>query len=296
MTVAAMYGTPVKWHPVLSQPGDKGAYLPGRASTDWAIVHDIEGPASAGIAVFENPAAVVSIQFLADGRNNIMHQMLNEGDTAYAAGNYTVNSRSVQIELPGWVGRAYDQSDLDLCAKFLAWANQTYGIPLVKLSLSEMRAGNVRGVCGHSDVPNPNNPNRGGGRDGHTDPGNTFPWQEVLAKARAYAGGGSTAGNFPARVLGTAVIWPTGFRIGEPFYQHWLTAGGYAGVPSVNAGVALFGYPVSRVYRRDNGLTVQYFERARMEVQPDGTITRGLVGAESMATDSVPVAAQARED
>ena len=30
-------------------------------------------------------------------------------------------------------------------------------------------------------------------------------------------------------------------------------------------------------------LQVQWFERSRLEIQPDGTITRGLVGAEALA-------------
>lgn len=41
------------------------------------------------------------------------------------------------------------------------------------------------------------------------------------------------------------------------------------------------GWAVSEAFLED-GKLVQYFERARLELQPDGTVTRGLVGWESM--------------
>ncbi len=44
--------------------------------------------------------------------------------------------------------------------------------------------------------------------------------------------------------------------------------------PWLDTGYALGGA------REEGGVLVQYFERARLELQPDGTVTRGLVGAE----------------
>ncbi len=51
----------------------------------------------------------------------------------------------------------------------------------------------------------------------------------------------------------------------------------------------LFGHPVSGMYRDDqSGLTLQWFERARFELQADGRVTLGLVGAELARTLNVP--------
>lgn len=47
--------------------------------------------------------------------------------------------------------------------------------------------------------------------------------------------------------------------------------------PWIDTGYALGGAV------EENGLIVQYFQRARLELQPDGTVTRGLIGAELLA-------------
>jgi N-acetylmuramoyl-L-alanine amidase len=54
------------------------------------------------------------------------------------------------------------------------------------------------------------------------------------------------------------------------FYQYWAN----------NGGVDVFGFPISGEMTED-GKTVQYFERARLECLPDGKIMRGLVGKEA---------------
>lgn len=65
-----------------------------------------------------------------------------------------------------------------------------------------------------------------------------------------------------------------GFHVPEPFATYWKK----------NGGLPVFGLPVGN-YTIDRNAhppatDYQYFERARLEVQPDGTISRGLVGAE----------------
>jgi hypothetical protein len=53
-----------------------------------------------------------------------------------------------------------------------------YGLPLRKLTVSQVRAGKP-GICGHADV------SAAFGQSSHTDPGRTFPWKEFLAAVRA---------------------------------------------------------------------------------------------------------------
>lgn len=64
------------------------------------------------------------------------------------------------------------------------------------------------------------------------------------------------------------------FWIIEPIYSAYVHNGGFA----------RYGYPVSGMYTESfgeaSGLIVQYFERGRLEVQPDGAITEGRIGAE----------------
>lgn len=64
------------------------------------------------------------------------------------------------------------------------------------------------------------------------------------------------------------------FWIVEPMLSFYYARGGFDH----------FGYPVSGMYAEDwgeaKGLTVQYFERGRIEIQQNGTLTEGRIGAE----------------
>lgn len=65
-----------------------------------------------------------------------------------------------------------------------------------------------------------------------------------------------------------------GYHVPEPFATYWKKNGGLPvfGLPIGNFTIDSSKYPPAQIY--------QFFERARLEVQPDGSITRGLVGAE----------------
>jgi N-acetyl-anhydromuramyl-L-alanine amidase AmpD len=94
------------------------------------------------------------------------------------------NRWSENIELVGWAAWTRDtwlekkQPLLNACARWLAARSRARGIPLVKLTPAQYAAGGT-GVIGHVD-------HTYGYHDGsHTDPGTGFPWDVVLAKARA---------------------------------------------------------------------------------------------------------------
>lgn len=63
----------------------------------------------------------------------------------------------------------------------------------------------------------------------------------------------------------------------EPILSHYRA----------NGALARYGWPLSGLYTETEGeargLAVQWFERARLEVQPDGTVTEGRLGAELLA-------------
>ena len=80
---------------------------------------------------------------------------------------------------------------------------------------------------------------------------------------------------FPNRPTGSTFP-ETGHTIAFGFKEYW----------AANGGLATFGYPISEEFT-ENGRTVQYFERARFEFNPnsdnpDYKVTLGLLGQEAL--------------
>lgn len=74
-------------------------------------------------------------------------------------------------------------------------------------------------------------------------------------------------------------------RVYFPETQHSLSSG-FKQFWDANGGLAIFGFPISEEFQ-ENGKTVQYFERARFEFNPDGAETQskvilGLLGREAL--------------
>ena len=140
------------------------------------------------------------LQYLANPANGGSYQVVvgRAGDTGrsnddnYApwAGGYQANRRGLHICQLGWSAQSRAEwlsygAQLDATARILAHNSLLYGIPLVKLSAADIRAGR-KGVCGHGDT------SKAWGETDHTDPGNDYPFDVVLAKANAIVNGGGT--------------------------------------------------------------------------------------------------------
>lgn len=105
---------------------------------------------------------------------------------AFAAPN--LNANGIHIEQAGFARQTdadwhdpFSSAMLVNMSKLLAALASDFDIPLVRLSLDEVRDPSARGVCTHHD----------GTRafkivGGHTDPGPNYPIDEVLEQARAY--------------------------------------------------------------------------------------------------------------
>lgn len=113
-------------------------------------------------------------------------------DDIYApwAGGYQANRRGLHLCQLGWSVQSREEwlsygAQLDATARILAHNAVLYGIPLVKLSAADIRAGK-KGVCGHADT------SAAWGETDHTDPGNGYPFDVVLAKANAIVNGTPT--------------------------------------------------------------------------------------------------------
>lgn len=84
-----------------------------------------------------------------------------------------------------------------------------------------------------------------------------------------------------------------------PETRHYLS-NGFKAYWESNGGLPVFGYPISEEFS-ENGFTVQYFERARLEWHPEYAGTRyavllGLLGVDRAADDGVDTSAVARRD
>ncbi|MGI8589067.1 MAG: GH39 family glycosyl hydrolase [Chloroflexia bacterium] len=85
-----------------------------------------------------------------------------------------------------------------------------------------------------------------------------------------------------SRSQASSVFVPeTGHHLGGPFLDYWR----------VHGGLTLFGYPISEEFV-ENGLRVQWFERARFEFHPElpanFRVSLGLLGDETMVERTLP--------
>jgi len=239
----------------------------------WIILHTTEGGFTSSVNWLRNPASQASAHYVV-GRDNPSEpvrivQLVREGDTAWTAGNLAVNQASINIEMVGYSRRnpPVEAAVLDATVRLVADICRRYGIPVQRVTRTDILAGKP-GIAGHVDVPNPRDPSKGGGLEGHTDPGPYFPWEQFLNQVKEAMSGNQD----PMAVI---QVGPFGCHLGGGFRRFWETRGG----------VALFGYPITEEFK-ENGVTVQYFERARFEHRPDigkpedWHVVLGRVGAE----------------
>lgn len=107
-------------------------------------------------------------------------QTVSERDIAWHASD--VNPYSIGIEHAGFAAKTAEewknlstQAMLNLSAKLAARIAVQYKIPLIRLTTTGVM-NRLPGICGHIDVTNAFHPG-----DGHTDPGQNFPWNDYLA-------------------------------------------------------------------------------------------------------------------
>lgn len=119
-------------------------------------------------------------------------------------------------------------------------------------------------------------------------PASTRPWKVVLSNVGVMVTQGREfAPADPDVSNGRTYYEQTGHTLGGAIAQYWRS----------NGGLAIFGYPISEELA-ENGLTVQYFEKARIEVNSKGQVSLGRLGAELLdlqlasgldSTNAVPV-------
>lgn len=161
-----------------------------RTSIDLVVIHTAEcgetPKADENVAGFfaglQAPQASAHYTVDADS----VTQSVLEKDIAWHAG--PVNGFSIGIEHAGYAKQtpaewddAYSIDMLARSAELTADICTRYGIPVVRLTADDLKAGRRRGLCGHVDVTK----GLQGGK-GHWDPGPSFPWPEYLDMVRSH--------------------------------------------------------------------------------------------------------------
>lgn len=151
------------------------------------VIHDMEYPeGNAGAewcaAYFAHPNAPrASAHYYVDSDSVIQGVLVK--NVAWAAPG--CNRDGIQIEMAGYARQTRTQwldsassAELSLAAQLVAALTKRYGIPIVQLSASDLRAGRA-GITGHKTV------NDAYHESDHWDPGPNFPWDWFIAKVKA---------------------------------------------------------------------------------------------------------------
>lgn len=152
------------------------------------VIHDMEAPE--GPLTAENVAAwfargerVASAHLCID--NNSIVQCVWDSDVAYAAPG--ANHNGLQYELAGYARQTreqwldpYSMAVLENAARAAAQHGLKYRIPMVRLGVEQVRAGQ-RGITDHRTI------SLAFGKSDHMDPGPNFPWDIFLARANHHS-------------------------------------------------------------------------------------------------------------
>lgn len=151
------------------------------------VIHCVAGggpcaaPASGTAKYFQSAAAGGSAHAIADSKRVV--ECAYDDTVCWHA---PPNPHSLGIELEcnmsnngkGHWTQANHIAIMKLSAKWVAEKCIKHGIPPVKLTVAQVKAGN-KGICGHVDVTNAFH------QSTHTDPGPYFPWDTFMGYVRA---------------------------------------------------------------------------------------------------------------
>jgi hypothetical protein len=195
--------------------------------------------------------AGVSFSFAVDSERAV--QILPENAVNYAQGNNLGNRTSFSVEMCVNSDGDWERTQ-DNTARLFACV-------LVANGLS---AGDV---VQHNFWPRPNGTHKDCPKKLRSEPG---AWERLLVMIDRYMVALSAPPPVESMIIGE-------FVVSNPFLDFWLN----------NGGLPIFGYPITGLTELDFGgaigkLPVQWFERARFELQANGSVTLGRVGAEAM--------------
>ena len=172
MKGSADYG-PADWFPTSCT--DK--CTPGRAGNpiDYVVIHDTEGGWDASVATLQNDPGK-SVQYIV-GTDGRVGQFIHEADTAWHAGNFWYNQRSVGIEHVGYSTKPYPEAQYVASATLVKYLTDKYKITKDRAHIighDQIPNGNVMAESSPACSDSPANCESGsnyGGSGNHRDPG-----------------------------------------------------------------------------------------------------------------------------
>lgn len=141
---------------------------PASQKIDYIVVHDTEGSWETTLKLVQDPAYVSWNYTLRSSDGHIAQHVRNK-DTAWHAGNWYVNSKSIGLEHEGFLTDPdawYTEAMYRSSARLVKYLSRTYDIPLDR-----------QHVIGHDNVPG-TTPSTIKGM--HTDPGPYWDWQRYF--------------------------------------------------------------------------------------------------------------------
>lgn len=139
---------------------------------DKIVIHTVQGSYTSCINWFKNCGAGASAHYVVRSSDGQVTQMVDESDTAWHAGNWNTNQRSVGVELEGYMENPdawFTDAQYRSAAALTRDIARRQGVPLDRSH-----------IVGHDEVPDPDG-SGWGGAGGHTDPGDGFNWNYFMA-------------------------------------------------------------------------------------------------------------------
>jgi uncharacterized protein (TIGR03382 family) len=157
----------------------------GGQKVQYVVIHDTEGGWTGSVATLQNDPGK-SVQYIV-GTDGRVGQFVPESYTAWHAGNYYYNQRSVGIEHVGYSTKPYAEAEYAASAKLVDYLTKKYAVPKDRAH-----------IIGHEAVPNGNKIASSsppcmdspkscqgntsyGGSNHHTDPG-VWEWATYMPR------------------------------------------------------------------------------------------------------------------
>ena len=156
-----------------------------RTAISRVVIHTTQGSYSGAVSWMQNSASSVSAHYVIRSSDGEITQMVGEEDTAWHAGDWDTNVKSIGIEHEGYVddpGKWYTDAMYRASAELTRDICDRYGIPKDRAH-----------VIGHFEVPGCSS-SGGGGASCHTDPGSGWDWTYFMSLVTGTGSGSSSLG------------------------------------------------------------------------------------------------------
>lgn len=161
----------------------------GTAVVNTIVIHDTEGGWNASVATLQNDAGK-SVHYIVDADGSRVGQFVPESYTAWHAGNYYVNQRSVGIEHVGFAGDAngYSKGLYEKSAALVKSIRSRWTVPLDRTHIyghyqvaDGDKISQSAGPCTDTLDACETSPNYGGAAN-HRDPGYHWEWCQYMER------------------------------------------------------------------------------------------------------------------